>query len=85
MKYYLGKIGETNGGMEYDAQYLFSTNGKPEKYADKVAMEWRGCRKSDYDKSDGGYWADCTLVYDNGVKEIPAEDFEVLKKYIPVM
>jgi len=47
MKYYLAEITEVNSGMEYNAMYLFATKGNPEKYADKVAMKWRGSKKSD--------------------------------------
>jgi len=85
MKYYLGKIAETNGDMEYDTQYLFATKGNPDKYADKVAREWRGGSKDDWDEDHGGYWADCTLIFNGGSREIPKEDFDVLKKYLAVL
>ena len=85
MKYYIGKIGERNGDMEYSDKYLFTTKGSPAKYADKVAMQWRGCVKGDWDKDDGGYWSDHTLVFVEDYYEIPKEDFEVLKKYIAVL
>jgi hypothetical protein len=85
MKYYLGKIAETNGDMEYDAPYLFVTKGSPDRYAKKVAMEWRGCSRGDWDKEHGGYWSDCTLVRDDGWREIPKEDFDVLAKYLAVL
>lgn len=85
MKHYLGRIEERNGGFEYDTPYLFTTKGSPAKYADKVAREWRGCVKGDWDKYEGGYWSDCTLVFAADYREIPKEDFEVLKKYIAVL
>ena len=85
MKYYIGKIEETNGGMEYTDRFLFTTKGNPDKYADKVAMEWRGCSRDDWDEEHGGYWADCTLISDDGWREIPKEDFEILSKYIAVL
>lgn len=85
MKYYLGKIEETNGDMEYTDKFLFSTKGSPDKYTKKVAMEWRGCSRGDWDKEHGGYWADCTLVRDDGWREIPKEHFDVLAKYLAVL
>jgi hypothetical protein len=85
MKYYIGKINEVNGGMEYDTKYLFATNGNPDKYSRKVARDWRGCEASDWDKNDGGWWSDCTLVCDDGSREIPEEDFKVLSKYLAVL
>jgi hypothetical protein len=85
MKYYLGKIEERNGGMEYSDKYLFVTTKNPDKYAEKVAMTWRGGDKSDYDADQDGYWSDSTLIFDHGATEIPKEDFDVLRKYIPVL
>jgi hypothetical protein len=85
MKYYLAEITEVNSGMEYNAMYLFATKGNPEKYADKVAMKWRGSKKSDWDESLNGYWSDNTLIQDGWCKEIPKEDFEVLNKYLTEM
>lgn len=85
MKYYIGRIGERNGEMEYSDKYLFATKGNPAKHADKVAREWRGCVKGDWDDDDGGYWSDHTLVYVEDYREIPKEDYEVLKKYIAVL
>lgn len=85
MKYYIGEIHERNGDMEYDTKYLFETKKNPDKYTEKVAMEWRGGDKSDWDENCGGYWSDCSLIFDHGSKEIPKEDFEVLKKYLTVL
>jgi len=85
MKYYIGKILETNGGMEYSDRYLFATKGSPDKYTDKVAKDWRGSTKSDWDKDHGAYWSDCTLIAADGYQEIPEADFEVLKKYLAVL
>lgn len=85
MKHYFAKIKETNGGFEYDTPYLFTTKGSPAKYADKVAREWRGCTRGDWDKQEGGYWSDCTLVFADDYREIPKEDFDVLKKYLAVL
>ena len=85
MKYYLGKIEEINGGMEYGDKYLFTTKGSPDKYAEKVAMEWRGGTRANWDKDEGGYWSDHTLIINDGWREIPKEDFEVMKKYIAVL
>ena len=52
---------------------------------DKVAMEWRGSDKRDWDKEWEGYWSDCTLIFDEGSTEIPKEDFDVLRKYLAVL
>lgn len=85
MKHYFGRIAERNGDFEYDTPYLFTTNGSPEKYADKIAREWRGCSKGDWDKALQGYWCDTTLVSDDGTREIPKADFDVLAKYLAVL
>jgi hypothetical protein len=85
MKYYFARINETNCGFEYDTPYLFTTKGSPERYADKVAREWRGCVKGDWDKALQGYWCDTTLICDNGTREIPEADFDILKKYLAVL
>jgi hypothetical protein len=85
MKHYLGRIGERNGDFEYDTPYLFATKGSPAKHADKVARDWRGCVKGDWDKALQGYWCDTTLVYVEDYREIPKEDFDVLAKYLAVL
>ena len=85
MKYYIGEIHERNGELEYNTKYLFATKKNPDKYSDEVAMEWRGGDKSDWDEDHSGYWSDCSLIFDHGSKEIPKEDFEVLKKYLTVL
>jgi len=79
-KYYISTISETNGDFEYDTQYVFSTTGDPDKHADKVAKNWRG--KLEYDKTYGGYWCDNTLITYCESREIPKQDFDVLKKYL---
>jgi hypothetical protein len=85
VKHYIGEIHERNGDMEYDTKYLFATNKNPDKYTNKVAMEWRGGDKDDWDEQHEGYWSDSSLIFDHGSKEIPKEDFEVLKKYLSVL
>ena len=85
MKHYIGEIHERNGDMEYDTKYLFATNKSPDKYTDRVAMEWRGGDKGNWDDQEEGNWSDCTLIFDQGSTEIPKEDYEVLKKYLSVL
>lgn len=85
MKFYIGKILERNGEFEYTDMYLFATEGNPLDYAEKQAMEWRGSGEDDWDKDQEGWWCDFTLIFDNGCREIPKEDFEVLSKYIAVL
>ena len=85
MKHYIGKIEERNGDMEYDSRFLFMTRGNPLKYADKVAMEWRGSTRADWDEEHYAYWSDNTLIGVSDTREISKEDFEVLKKYIAVL
>jgi hypothetical protein len=85
MKYYLGRIEEINGDMEYTDKFLFHTKGSPDKYVKKVAMEWRGCTRADWDKEQEGYWSDHTIIRNDGWREIPKEDFDVLSKYIAVL
>ena len=85
MKYYIGKIEEINGEFEYGTEYLFKTNADPHKFTKKIAMEWRGSSKSDWDKDQEGYWCDHTLICNNGFREVPEDDFVVLSKYLPVM
>ena len=85
MKYYIGEIQETNGEFEYHAKYLFATPRNPSAYAYKTVKEWRSSDDEDWDKSHDGYWCYGTLISDAGFKEIPQEDFEVLKKYLSVL
>ena len=85
MKYYIAKIHERNGEMEYDCQYVFAKNGNPNSRTNKVAMEWRGGDKNDWDEHHEGYWSDDTLIFDYGSREISKEDFDVLSKYLAVL
>lgn len=85
MKYYIGRIEEINGGMEYSERFVFPCKGNPERHMDKVARDWRGSTKSDWDEDQGGYWADCTIVREVGCHEIPKADYDVLAKYIAVL
>ena len=85
MKYYIGEVHERNGEMEYDTKYVFATKKNPDKYTDKVAMEWRGGDKGDWDEQEDAYWSDTSLIFDSGSTEIPKEDFEVLRKYLSVL
>ena len=85
MKYYYGEVHERNGDLEYDTPYLFATKKSPDKYTEKVAMEWRGGDKSDWDAREGGYWSDCSLIFNHGWKQIQKEDFDVLAKYLSVI
>ena len=85
MKFYLGKIEERNGDLEYSDIYLFATEGDPHEYAKAQAKEWRGSDDYDWDEGQGGWWCDCTLIFDGGFKEVPEEDFNVLSKYIAVL
>lgn len=85
MKYYIGKIKERNGLMEYDTQYVFRTEGNPDMYADKVAEGWRGGSVDDWDEFEQGYWADNTLIFDDGSCEISQSAFDVLKHYLPLL
>ena len=85
MKYYIGKIEERNGELDYQAEYLFATNGDPDNYTEKTAREWRGGDKRDWDEYHMGYWCSGTLIFNDGYREVPKEDFEVLRKYITVL
>jgi hypothetical protein len=85
MKHYIGEITECNAGMEYNSRFLFVTKGSPERYAHKVAMDWRGSTKADWDKEMMAYWSDCTLIWPSMYREIPKEDYEVLRKYLAVL
>jgi hypothetical protein len=85
MKYYLGRIEEYNGDMEYTDKFLFATDGDPDEHMKQAAKEWRGCTDDDWDEDHEAYWADQTLVASDGWREIPKEDFDVLAKYIAVL
>lgn len=85
MKYYIGEVMEQNGGLEYRDKFLFATKGSAEKHAWKVAKDWRGSTKGDWDKEMQAYWSDCSLISAGMYREIPKEDFEVLKKYLAVL
>lgn len=84
MKHYIGKIEERNGELEYSDKFLFATKGDPQKYAHKVASTWRGYKEK-FDKNDGGYWYDGTLIFVADCREIPKEDYEVLRKYLAIL
>lgn len=85
MKYYIGKIMESNGDYEYTDSYLFKTEGNPHDYGEKQAMEWRGSGEDDWDEDHEAWWCDSTLVSNGGHREVPKEDFDVLSKYIAVL
>ena len=84
MKYYIGQIEEINGGMEYKTDFLFATDKDSRKYGNEVAADWRS-GNSDYDSNVGGYWNEETIIRLDTVHEVPSEDFEVLRKYLPVL
>lgn len=84
MKYYIGKIEERNGDMEYDTQYVFQTEGDPDEYTDTLAKSWRG-DEEEFDYVQNGYWSDGTLIFDAGSREVSQSDFDVLKKYLSVL
>lgn len=83
MKYYIGKIMERNGDFEYSDTYLFATKGDPHKVAKKIAKNWRGT--GEWDASHDGWWNDHTLIFNEGFREIPEEDYIILNKYIPAI
>ena len=85
VKYYVGQVHERNGNFEYDTKYLFSTNKNPDKYAEKIAMSWRGGGKDDWDEAHQGYWCDSTLIFNAGSNEISKDDFEVLQRHLTVL
>lgn len=85
IKYYLGTIREYNGEMEYNTQYLFKTNGCPDKYNDNVAKTWRGDENNEYDEDAGGYWSCGCLMTAHAIKKIPVDHFVVMKRYLPVL
>lgn len=82
MKYYIGEVHERNGEFEYDTKYLFATSKNPDKYAEKIAMTWRGGDASDKDDYHDAYWSYGTLIFNHGSTEIPKQDFEILRKYL---
>ena len=85
MKYFIGKILERNGDFEYKTDYLFQTDGNPEQYAEKMAMQWYDSDEDDYDEDQEGYWVGSALVFNNGHQEITEAEFEVMKKHITVL
>ena len=85
MKYYIGQIEERNGEFDYQAEYLFATEEDPDNYTEKTTKEWRGGDKKDWDEYLLAYWCSGTLISNEGYKEVPKEDFEVLRKYITVL
>ena len=85
MEYYLGKILERNGDFEYTSDYLFTTDGDPQQYAEAQAKEWRGSTDDDWDEDQDGWWCDSTLIFNGGHTKIPKEEFEVLSKHLSVL
>ena len=86
-KYYIGEILEINYGFEYETKYIFklyedeSTN----EHTDRVAMNWRGGSKHDWDVNEGCYRCSHTLIFDSGCKEISKEEFDVLSEYLAIV
>ncbi len=85
VRYFVGEILECNGDFEYKSKYLFSTATNPNEYTNKVAMEWRGGTEDEWDKDEGGYWSDHTLIFDHGHKEVSKEEFDVLQNHLAVI
>jgi len=85
MKYYIGKVMERTGDMEYTDSYLFKTEDDPNKYAEKTAMGWRGGDEDEWDEDHEGWWCDSTLIFNYGYTEIPEEEFIALSKHIAVL
>jgi len=81
IKYYCGKIEERNGDMEYNTTFFFKTSGDPDKYCDKTAKTWRSGNSS-WDKIDGGYWNDNTLIAPGSTRELTLSTWtEMIKEY----
>ena len=82
-KHYIAVIEETNGSFEYKSEFLFTTDEDPWVYGKEVAADWRS-GNTEYDSNVGGFWNEDTIICLDAVKEIPADDFEVLSKYLSV-
>jgi hypothetical protein len=81
----MGTIREINGEYEYTTEYLFKTENRASEFAEETAMNWRGGTEENFDEDQEGYWCDHTLICNDGIKEVPEEDFIVLSKYLVVM
>jgi hypothetical protein len=81
MKYFIGKITEFVGDMEFSDDFLFETAGDPGEYMEKTASTWRGDLEKD-ECTDGLWWTDGVSVSDEGFREVPLEDFKILSKYM---
>ena len=96
-KYYIGEILEINCGFEYETKYIFKiykdepTDGcyeilkKAYEHTDRVAMNWRGGNKHDWDVNEGGYRSGNTFIFDSKCREISKEEFNVLSKHLAIV
>jgi len=84
-KQYIVTIHEQHGEYEHKTKCLFKTASDPLKYADNMAKTWYGHK--DAEPADtSGYWQNGEIISSAGeVKEIPASDFAILKKYLSVL
>ncbi len=86
MKYYIGQIFETNGGMQYDSKIVFvvQDHESAEEHIHNIAKTWRGGSKDQkYDEDTRGYWEDGTIISPKYYKQIPRNDYDILVKYLP--
>jgi hypothetical protein len=83
-KQYIVTIHEQHGEYEHKTKCLFRTASDPIKYADNMAKTWYGDEEPE--QADDGYWQNGEIISSAGeVKEIPASDFAILKKYLSVL
>ena len=83
-KHYFATIKEQQGEYEHETRYLFKTAGDPFEIADSVSKTWYALDSEPAD--NGGYWHNGEIISSVGeVKEIPASDFAILKKYLSVL
>lgn len=79
-KYYLGEVKECYGEFTADCKFIFSvTSGqRVDRVARRLSKEWRGLKPA----ADGFYWFDGNCHEAVEYREIPAEDFAVLARYL---
>ncbi len=87
VKYYIGEILEINCNYEYETNYIFNTYEieSLDEHTDRVAMNWRGGNKHDWDVNKGCYRSRHTFIFNNGCKEISKEEFDVLSKHLAIL
>lgn len=82
MRYFMGEIRETNGGMDYTSPFKFKVKAKedPDTIMDAIAANWRG--DGEEPNGVGEYESDGTYIQVADYEEISQKLFATRIPYI---